>query len=94
MPSAPSRRDVRVPTYRLHKHSGQAIVTLNHGGGKRRDVLLGKYNSPESGRKYAQVLAEWEERGRIPEPPPATSQQITILARSADPPHRRHKPAA
>jgi hypothetical protein len=31
------------PSYRLHRQSGQAIVTLPDGLGGRRDVLLGPY---------------------------------------------------
>ncbi len=46
-----------VPTYRLHKQSGQAIVTIS-ANGTRRDVLLGKYGSPESQAEYRRVLAE------------------------------------
>jgi integrase len=48
-----------VPSYRLHKQSGQAIVTLPDGLGGRRDVLLGRYGSAESRAEYARVLAEW-----------------------------------
>jgi hypothetical protein len=44
-----------VPTYRLHKQSGQAIVTLSG-----QDYLLGKHRSPESRAEYARLLAEWE----------------------------------
>ena len=57
-------RPVHVPTYRHHKQSGQAIVTLADGMGGRRDVLLGKYGSPESRAEYARVIAEWEAAGR------------------------------
>jgi integrase len=53
-----------IPSYRLHKQSGQAIVTLADGLGNRRDVLLGKYGSAESRAEYARVLAEWEASGR------------------------------
>jgi hypothetical protein len=42
-----------VPTYRLHKQSGQAIVTLSG-----QDYLLGKHRSPESHAEYARLLAE------------------------------------
>lgn len=42
-----------VPSYRLHKPSGQAR-TIIHG----RHIYLGKYNSPESRKKYARLLAE------------------------------------
>ncbi len=49
-----------VPTYRRHKQSGQAIVTLPDPLGRRRDVLLGKFGTPESRAEYARVIAEWE----------------------------------
>ena len=52
------------PSYRLHKQSGRAVVTLPDGLGGRRDVLLGKYDSPESWAKYYQTLAEWKAGGR------------------------------
>jgi hypothetical protein len=32
-----------VPSYRKHRQSGQAIVSLPDGMGRRRDVLLGKH---------------------------------------------------
>jgi integrase len=53
-----------VPTYRRHKQSGQAIVTLADGLGQRRDVLLGKYGTAESRTEYLRVIAEWESSGR------------------------------
>ena len=49
-----------VPSYRLHKSSGQAIVTLSDPSGRRTDVLLGKYGSEQSHTEYRRVLAEWE----------------------------------
>jgi integrase len=52
-----SRPRNQVPTYRLHKQSGQAIVTVAHNG-TRKDVLLGKFGSPESKAEYERVLAE------------------------------------
>jgi integrase len=55
----------RVPSYRRHKQSGQAIVTLTDGLGGRRDILLGKYRSKESRVEYARVIAEWETAGRV-----------------------------
>jgi integrase len=54
----------RAPSYRLHKQSGQAIVTLTDGLGGRRDVLMGKYGTPESRAEYLRVIAEWEASGR------------------------------
>jgi hypothetical protein len=62
--SVVSKRPSSVPTYRKHKASGQAIVTLTDGLGGRRDVLLGKYGTKESRQAYARVIAEWEAGGR------------------------------
>lgn len=49
----------RTPSYRLHKPTGQAVVTL---GGK--DLYLGKHGTPESREKYDQLIVEWITRGR------------------------------
>jgi integrase len=57
-------RQNRIPSYRLHKQSGQAVVTLTDGLGRRRDVLLGHHGGPESRVEYARVIAEWEANGR------------------------------
>jgi integrase len=68
----------RVPTYRRHKQSGQAIVTLTNNLGSRRDVLLGKYDTPESSAEYRRVVMEWEVNGhRLPEPP-APAPEISV----------------
>jgi len=50
----------RVPTYRRHKPTGQAVVTLNG-----RDHYLGKHGTPASQEKYARLIAEWLDRERI-----------------------------
>ena len=42
-----------VPSYRLHKPSGQARTIIDG-----RHVYLGKYNSSESRQRYALLLAE------------------------------------
>ena len=44
----------RVPSYRLHKGSGQALVQIN---GER--IYLGKHGSKESKEKYQRIVAEW-----------------------------------
>ena len=44
---------VRVPKYRLHKVSGQALVQLD---GER--IYLGKFGSDESQEEYRQLVAE------------------------------------
>jgi integrase len=53
-----------LPSYRFHKSSGQAVVTLTDPSGRRHDVLLGVFNSPASRAEYLRVLGEWEARGR------------------------------
>jgi hypothetical protein len=54
-------------SYRLHRQSGQAVLTLPDGFGGRRDVLLGTFNSPESRAVYLRVLGEREAAGhRLP----------------------------
>jgi len=53
----------RIPNYRKHKQSGQAIVTLTDGMGGRKDVLLGKFGTSNSRLEYARVIAEWETAG-------------------------------
>jgi integrase len=53
-----------IPSYRLHKQSGQAIVTLTDAAGNRHDVLLGKHDTPESRAEYLRVVTEWEAAGR------------------------------
>lgn len=45
----------KVPGYCLHKPTGQARVRIDG-----RDVWLGKYGSPESHRKYSEVIADWQ----------------------------------
>lgn len=57
-------RSKSVPTYRLHKQSGQAVVTLVDPTGRRKDVLLGRYGTTESRAEYARVIAEWEVNAR------------------------------
>ena len=44
----------KVPSYRLHKASGQAVVTLNG-----HDIYLGIHNSVESREAYQAALNEW-----------------------------------
>jgi integrase len=69
-----------IPSYRLHKQSGQAIVTLSDGLGGRRDFTLGEHNSAESRAEYARLLGEWEANGRrLPQPEAAADLTINEL---------------
>lgn len=55
------RPSSKVPSYRLHKSSGQAIVTL---GGHM--VYLGPFGTPASKQKYQQVVAEFLANFEVP----------------------------
>jgi hypothetical protein len=59
-----SGRVPRTPSYRLHKPTGQAVVTLNG-----RDHYLGRYGTAASRAEYDRLLAEWLEAGRSIIPP-------------------------
>ena len=50
----PKLKENQVPSYRLHKQSGQAIVTLSG-----RDILLGRHGSATSKQEYRRLTAEW-----------------------------------
>ena len=49
----------RNPSYRHHKPSGQAVVTL-----AGQDVYLGPYGTAASKREYDRVIGEFLARGR------------------------------
>ncbi len=49
----------RVPSYRRHKPTGQAVVTI-----AGRDVYLGKWNSAASRAEYDRLIAEFLANGR------------------------------
>jgi integrase len=55
----PKLSSTAVPSYRLHKQSGQAIVTLCG-----KDHLLGLFGSAASREKYDRLIAEWIAGGR------------------------------
>jgi len=63
------RRMGEPPSYRLHKQSGQAIVSLPLGGNKYRDILLGPHGSDESKQAYARALLECSGAGGLASPP-------------------------
>ena len=51
----------RLPKYRKHRASGQAVVTLNGV-----DHYLGPYGSKASHVEYDRLIGEWIARGRMP----------------------------
>src|SRR5262245_34055635 len=48
----------RAPGYRLHKASGQAIVTING-----RDIYLGTHGTLQSHEVYRRTINEWVQGG-------------------------------
>ena len=44
----------KIPTYRLHKSTGQAVATI-----VGRDYYLGQHGTPESRECYNRLIAEW-----------------------------------
>jgi hypothetical protein len=50
----PGECTMRVPSYRLHKPSGQAVVTLDGN-----DVYLGAHGTPESHARYDRQILQW-----------------------------------
>lgn len=63
----------RVPAYRLHKASGQAVVTLNSV-----DHYLGPYGSDESRGHYDRLLVEWLSAGRHLAPMRSSDAEPTL----------------
>jgi integrase len=66
-----------VPSYRRHKASGQAVVTLNGV-----DHYLGRYNSAESKAEYDRLTGEWLALGRhLPAGPSGTGGPVGWLVK-------------
>lgn len=63
----------KLPSYRRHKVSGHAVVTLNG-----RDHYLGPHGSPESVDAYKRLIAEWTTAG--PAATAATNAESTAAA--------------
>src|SRR4051812_14014278 len=54
-----STRPRKIPSYRLHKPTGQAVVRLNG-----RDHYLGKHGSEASHEAYERLIGEWLATGQ------------------------------
>jgi hypothetical protein len=66
------------PSYRLHKHTGQAVVSFPRPGGGYTDRYLGPFGTPESRAAYAR----WSPSGRPPAAPVGWSARfgLTIVS--------------
>ncbi|MFA7238403.1 MAG: site-specific integrase [Phycisphaeraceae bacterium] len=66
MPRKPS--PAKLPAYRKHGPSGRAVVTLaDAASGRRRDMYLGVYGSPESRTEYERIIGQWLAGGKVVE---------------------------
>lgn len=66
----------RLPKYRLHKGSGQALVQID---GTR--IYLGRHGTPESKQRYERAVAEWlaSKRAReVPRPSTPLTAKVTV----------------
>ena len=66
-------RKAGVPAYRekLTASGRVSVVTLRDAAtGKRKDVYVGPYGSPESREAYTRAIAAWETAGRTVAPAP------------------------
>ncbi len=62
-----------VPKYGHHKPTGQARVRING-----KDCWLGKYGSPQSRKKYAELICKWEQESDLP-PTQVTFAQMALM---------------
>src|SRR4051794_35078208 len=67
MPAKPRK----IPSYRLHKPTGQAVVRLDG-----RDHYLGKYGTPQSQEAYHRKVAEWVTAGVLA--PPGENRGVAL----------------
>ena len=69
-----SDRTLRTPSYRPHKPTGQAVVTLSG-----RDFYLGRFGSPESRAEYDRMIIEWISNGRrLPAPMSGAGSDLSV----------------
>lgn len=61
----------KIPSFRLHRGSGQAVVTLDG-----KDHYLGRHDSPESRIRYDRLIAEWLAAGRVAIPAPGSIMTV------------------
>ena len=69
------RRPIRLPKYRHHKARDLAKVCIDG-----REIYLGRYNSPESLRKYDQLVGAWLATGKVGPNPPSGEMTVEQLA--------------
>ena len=73
-----NRSGRRLPSLRLHRPSGQAVVRLVNRDGQRRDYYLGKHGSRESQERYQQMLTRWIDGDRTLPPTTETGGRTSV----------------
>lgn len=69
-------KNSRIPSYRLHKASAQAVVVLSG-----TSIYLGRWNSAESQAAYERVVAQWLANGRrLPQREAHSGEAATAIA--------------
>src|SRR5271157_4805859 len=63
----------RPPSYRLHKASGQAVVTID-----RKDRYLGVHGTAESRLRYERLITAWLQGEPVPARESESSSDITV----------------
>lgn len=66
-------RKIHTPTYRIHKSTGQAVVTING-----QEVYLGKHGSEASWKKYGAEIKAWAEARNLPAPSPDMPLAVAV----------------
>jgi hypothetical protein len=61
------------PSYRLHKASGQAVVTIN-----RKDHYLGDYGTSDSRLYYERLITAWMQGDAAPAREPEDASVASI----------------
>jgi integrase len=65
------------PAYRLHKPTGQAVVTLaDPRTGVRRDHYLGRHGTAESHARYAELLRQYQDAGQVVDAKPRPRSDV------------------
>jgi integrase len=77
----------RLPSYRLHRPTSQAVVTITVDG-RPKDFYLGPYGTPASKTEYARVIDRYAKglapREATARPSPSTLTVAELLARYLD----------
>jgi integrase len=76
---AGTKSSIRIPSYRLHKATGQAVVTF-----QGKDHYLGQHGTAESRLKYERLIISWMQApGEAPQMEPKPGDDLTVAELAA-----------